>query len=101
LVSGTIFPALGNWVGTDQTLDFYIPFGGGESNPAKPANIVHNWQHGQPLSQAIKNSLSTAFPSFTPVINISPSLVLSYNDTFLSDDRSIRVRIFTASAEAS
>jgi hypothetical protein len=77
LVQGTIFPALGNWVGTDMTLDFYIAAPLGESNPAKPANIVHNWQQGQPLSQAIQSALGTAFPSFTTTINISPSLVLA------------------------
>jgi hypothetical protein len=81
LVQGMIFPALGNWVGTDMTLDFYIAAPVGEGNPTKAANIVHNWQQGQPLSQAIKQSLTTAFPKFTPVINISPSLVLSYADT--------------------
>src|ERR1700739_2983613 len=61
LVQGSIFPALGNWVGTDMTLDFYIVAPLGEGNPAKPANIVHNWQQGQPLSQAIQSALGSAF----------------------------------------
>jgi len=81
LVQGSVFPALGNWVGTDMTLDFYITAPLGEGNPAKPANIVHNWQQGQPLSQAIQQALSTAFPGFTVNVNISPSLVLNYTDT--------------------
>ena len=81
LVQGTAFPAFGNWEGTDMTLDIYVvaPFG----SPTVPAakNVIHNWQQGQPLSTAIRNTLATAFPDFTLNINISPSLVQSFTDT--------------------
>lgn len=88
IAHGTIYPAFGNWIGTEQTLDFVVsaPFTGSGSSltpdsPHNPAPIVHNWPQGQPLSTAIQNTLSTAFPAFTPKVSISPSLVLPYADT--------------------
>ena len=81
LCKGTVYPALGNWVNTDMTLDFYIPFAGGLVSVPKAANVIHNWPKGQPLANAIKQALQTAFPGMTPVINISPKLVLNYTDT--------------------
>ena len=81
LCRGTIYPALGNWVNTDMTLDFYIPFAGGMVSVTGAANVIHNWPKGQPLANAIKQALQTAFPKMTPVINISSKLVLNYADT--------------------
>ncbi len=78
LIQGSIFQAFGNWVGVDQTLDLILapPFG----TITKPANIVHNWQKGTQLSQAIKSALTTAFPGFTVDMNISANLVLQSDD---------------------
>jgi hypothetical protein len=85
LYTGKAFPAFGNWIGVDQTLDFILqPYSSNNQAPVTnptPAPLVHNWQKGQPLSQAIQQTLSAAFPAFTPIINISPSLVLPYTDT--------------------
>lgn len=81
IVKGSIFPAFGNWVMTDMTLDMILQGPFGESNPSKPANVIHNWPKGQQLSQAIEQTLKTAFPKFTPKININPNLVLAYTDT--------------------
>jgi len=85
IAHGTVVPAFGNWEGTVQTIDLILhaPFTKGNvpDTPRRPAPIVHNWQKGQPLSQAITQALSTAFPGFTPNINISPNLVASYTDT--------------------
>ena len=81
LVQGTVFPALGNWIGSDMTLDFFITAPTGRSSAKGNANVIHNWSANTPLSQAIKQTLSTAFPKFTPVINISQNLKLPYTDT--------------------
>lgn len=88
IVHGTIYPAFGNWIGTEQTLDMVVsaPFtGSGTSikpdSPNNPAALIHNWQQGQPLANAIQTTLATAYPSFTPKVSISPSLVLPYTDT--------------------
>lgn len=84
LAHGSIFPAFGNWVETDMTLDMVLtaPFTGDgvPDTPNQPAPIVHNWQQGQPLSNAIQTALATAFPGFTLDINISSSLVLPIPD---------------------
>lgn len=85
IAHGTIYPAFGNWIDTDMTLDMVLqaPFTSGNTpdTPNKPAPIVHSWQQGQPLSEALKTTLSIAFPNFTPEINISPNLVLGYTDS--------------------
>jgi hypothetical protein len=85
IAHGTIWPAFGNWIDTDMTLDLVLqaPFGNSNApdTPRQPAPIVHNWKQGQPLATAIKNTLATAFPNFTPQINILPNLVLNYSDT--------------------
>src|SRR3974390_1161091 len=86
LVQGTIYPAFGNWIGTDQTLDLIIPppFGtsGGQGAPpgGQVANIVHNWKQGTPLSSAIKSALQTAFPTYTVNVSIGSNLSLPRND---------------------
>jgi hypothetical protein len=80
LVQGMVFPALGNWVGTDMTLDFNIATGTGSPNFGQPANIVHNWLANTPMSQTLQQTLTTAFPKYTPQIKISQNLKLPYND---------------------
>ena len=84
IVQGFIFQAFGNWIGTSMTLDLQILPGTGSA--ASPKNIVLNWKKGQQLADAIKSTLSTAFPGYALNINISPNLVLaadepSYHET--------------------
>jgi hypothetical protein len=86
LAHGTCYPAFGNWIGTNQSIDIVIqaPFSGDTKQPEtpqRPANIVHNWQQGQPLSAALQSTLATAFPGFTPKVSISSKLVLPFTDT--------------------
>ena len=81
LTQGTIYPAFGNWIGTDMTLDMVIVPGFGTPTEVRAKNVVHNWPQGQPLSNAIKNALSTAFPTFKLNIQISDKLVQAFDDT--------------------
>jgi len=81
LVQGNAFPVLGNWINTDMTLDIYIRGPFGNQPPPNNANIIHNWPKNQPLNNAIKNALQTAFPGFTPKINISSNLIRNFTDT--------------------
>lgn len=74
LLRGTIFQAFGNWQGVNQSLDFVIYPETGSAD--SPLNIVIDWKAGMPLSDAIANALSTAFPSFRQTININPNLIL-------------------------
>ncbi len=41
-----------------------------------PGNIVLNWQANTPLSQALTQTLNTAYPNMTVTMNISDQLVL-------------------------
>ena len=77
IAQGQIFQALGNWVGTDMTLDLFLQPRTG--SPDAPANIVINWKAGTPLSTAIAATLSAAFPGVQQSININPNLVLPGN----------------------
>jgi len=83
LAKGNIFPAWGNWIGTEQYLSMTIlPGHANNGKPlfgsnAQPANISWNWLKGTTMAQAIQASLSNAFPGVTVKINISPNLVLT------------------------
>ena len=100
LVQGLIQQAWGNWIGTNQTLDFIITAGqnapgtaatataagksmtqsGGASiTPMTPLNLIFNWPAGTPLSQAIQQTFQTALPGFTVNANISSKLVRNRN----------------------
>ena len=75
LVKGTVYQAFGNWIGTEQTLDFLIyPPTGTNDNPI---NLSFQWTKGQTLSAAIQQTLSTAFPSpaYSIVVNITSNIV--------------------------
>lgn len=87
LVKGFIFQAFGNWIGTDQTLDLVINPGsatssspGGSGTLAHPKNLVLNWTAGTPLADALKSTLSTAFPGTTATINIDAGIVRSNDE---------------------
>jgi hypothetical protein len=45
------------------------------SNQAPPRNIVLNWRQGTPLSQALKQTLQTAYPEMKSTVSVSPQLV--------------------------
>ncbi len=79
LVSGSVFQAYGNWVGTEQSIVFLIlpPVGTSDT----PLNVPFTWTKGQSLAAAIRATLQVAVPTLTPSINISPNLVLGYTET--------------------
>lgn len=78
IFSGMIQQAFGNWVGTDQTLDFIVQASLGTNDV--PRNISPNWKAGTPLSQAVDQTLATAFPEYARNISISPNLVLANDE---------------------
>lgn len=79
IVQGTIFQAFGNWQGTNMSLDLIlIPYTGTVKNPI---NLTLAWRANTQLSDAIKASLSVAFPGFTVKVAISSSLVKASDET--------------------
>jgi hypothetical protein len=82
ILDGEIFPALGNWIYNDLSLEFFVVPGsaGGVGGPTNPKNIVHNVPANQPFATAIKNTLQTAFPQSTINVDISQNIKLAYND---------------------
>lgn len=77
LAQGSISQCLGNWIGTDQTLD--IIFGPFVGTNDSPKNLPFNWKKDQPLAEAIEQALKTAFPTIDRKIEISPDLKISYD----------------------
>ncbi len=79
LVSGSVYQAYGNWIGTEQSIVFLIlpPVGASDT----PLNVPFTWTKGQSLAAAIRATLQVAVPTLTPSINISPNLVLGYTET--------------------
>src|SRR6266576_4629767 len=82
LIQGYVYASWGNWVLTDMTLNFVIFPGDAPDKPPQPnapnpppKNIVLNWKKGDPLSQALQQTLQTAYPGQTANINISSQLV--------------------------
>lgn len=94
LTEGQIFQAFGNWINTEMTLDIYLYYAG--SSPSSdqttgvpnssinhvlpstidnPANIVFQWQPGQPLLTPLTNCLQQAFPQYSIKGAVSPNLV--------------------------
>lgn len=76
LVSGTIQRPFGNWIDTNQVLEFMIVAGSPSAGVSAAQNIVINWKAGTQLSQAVQNTLKTTFPNTTVTLNIANSLVL-------------------------
>jgi hypothetical protein len=81
LCNALIYPAVGDWTGTELSLTFFLkPNQGNAGGPTKPVNIVHNMPKGTPLGQAVEQALSTAFPGVAVILNISPNIILNYDD---------------------
>jgi hypothetical protein len=93
LASGQIYSSFGNWTGTDMKLDIFLTAGGSApsssdttgqpgttlaptSNDA-PANLVFQWQPGQPLLTPLINTLQTAYPQYSVVGVVHEGLVWS------------------------
>jgi len=55
-------------------------FGGGTPGLIRPLNLIHNLLPNMPMSDAIQQTLSKAFPKANLNINISPQLKLPYQD---------------------
>ena len=72
ILQGTILQAFGNWIETNQWLEFVVIAGVANTTP----NLTFNCPKGTQYSAAILNTLQTAYPTYsTPTINISSSLV--------------------------
>jgi hypothetical protein len=82
IFDGVIFPAFGNWIYNELSLDLYALPGdvSGIGGPTNVKNLVHNMPAGTPLSQALQNTLKVAFPQANIIMNISDKLKLNYPD---------------------
>jgi len=78
LVAGTIYQAFGNWIGTDQTINFFIGPDAGSNDT--PKNLVLNWKAGTNLADALTSTLKTAYPGYTVTANIKDNLIQTFDE---------------------
>ncbi len=71
LLKGQVFQSFGNWQGSEQNLNFVVVPGG--NTFSAPANFVFSWQLGQPLADAIANTLNLVYPGVRRSISIAGS----------------------------
>jgi hypothetical protein len=75
LMSGMIWQAFGNWVGTEMNLSLVVMPSGNSQN--RPANFVFNWHPGQSLAEAIQNTLNVVYPK--PTYSVQVSIASNYS----------------------
>ena len=81
LFQGYIFQAFGNWIGTEMTMDIVLSAFPTKSTPSAtpltfPPNLTLDWKKGTNLSDALKQTLTSAYPSFkAPTISINKDVV--------------------------
>jgi hypothetical protein len=78
ILKGLVYQSFGNWEGTQQTLDFVV-IAGGFTNDT-PGNFILYWQAGVPLSTALQQTFSVAYPSMPVSMNISSDLVQNHDE---------------------
>jgi hypothetical protein len=80
LMQGVVQQSFGNWLGIDQTLNFFASSGQTPLNAE--ANIVLHWPKGTLLADAIKQALTTAFPTYKVVdTGLGKALKLQNDET--------------------
>ena len=75
LLTGQIYQAFGNWIGTTQYLEFIVYTEGAPDALGGQQNITFTWPKGTQLSDAIKQCFKTAAPTYKTVVNVSDKLV--------------------------
>jgi len=78
LTAGIVLQAFGNWIGTDQTLNFFVGVDGGTHG--NPKNLVLDWKAGTNLADALTSTLQTAYPGYTVTANIRDNLIQTFDE---------------------
>lgn len=74
IVKASIVAAMGNWVGTEQTLTFLLQ-GDGYSTK-HPGNFVLNWRKGTDLAHALQSMLSVVYGANNVTVSLGGQYVL-------------------------
>lgn len=79
IISGVIFQAFGNWIGTDMTLDLVIAPQGALA--AQNSNVSFSWKAGTSLSAAIAATMQAGLKGVKQTVNINPNLILAHDES--------------------
>lgn len=78
LMNGSVYQSWGNWIGTEMSINF-IPVPAIYQN-VNPGNIVWQWFPGQSITDALKATLSVAYPSIPFQSNVSANVATTRLD---------------------
>ena len=80
IMQGQVYQGIGNWIGTEQTVEMnFIAGGVASGSPNAPTNLPFVMPKGTPLGTAIDNALKVAFPSYQRAVSVKPNLVLDHD----------------------
>lgn len=78
ILQGSINQAFGNWINTNQWVEFIVVTDGGLLD--QQLNITLNWTAGQTLAAAAQATLAVAAPTYKFVSNVSSDLKLPHDE---------------------
>lgn len=98
LLSGVVYQAYGNWVGTEMSLNLLVqPFAQAITTDDPPKFVWH-WYKGQNIKDAINKCLTDALPGYSCEFNLSSTMTGTHDDLgYYSDFASIADVIMNAS----
>ena len=98
LLTGVVYQAYGNWVGTEMSLNLLVqPFNEAITTDDPPKFVWH-WAQGQDIKDAINKCLTDAMPGYTCEFNLSSTMTGTHDDLgYYSDFASIADIIMNAS----
>lgn len=97
LFKGQVFQSFANWIGTNMELSLIL--NPNPHNLENPGNYTLVWNKNQPLSDALRQTLSKALPGYTLDINISPQIVATANHAgvyYTLDELAASVSVWTS-----
>lgn len=98
LMTGVVYQAYGNWVGTEMSLNLLIQPFNEAITTNDPPKFVWYWAKGQSLQDAITKCITTAMPGYTCQFNLATTMTGTHDDLgFYSDFPSVAEVIRNAS----
>lgn len=77
LLEGYVLQSYGNWVGTEQTLDFVLY--AAKFTYGNPGNFSFTWKAGTPIKDAIESTLKIAYPNLGRIFRISDNYIWNHD----------------------
>ena len=98
LLTGVVYQAYGNWVGTEMSLNLLVQPFNAPVTTDDPPRFVWHWSKGQDIKDAITKCVTSAMSGYTCEFNLSSTLTGTHDDVgYYSDFSSLAEVILNAS----